>query len=102
MALLGRRDNLVYMAEQKDRFEKGVGSLKGVGEYFVAEQCIDCDLCRQMCPNVFKRAFVGAGGRSVVSRQPASERDVKLAADAMDACPVGAIQRGVSVSSKAA
>jgi ferredoxin len=90
------------MAEQKDRFEKGVGSLKGVGEYFVAEQCIDCDLCRQMCPNVFKRAYIGAGGRSVVSQQPASPHDQRLAAEAMDACPVGAIQRGVSVSGQAA
>jgi ferredoxin len=90
------------MAEQKDRFEKGVGSLKGVGEYFVTEQCIDCDLCRQMCPGVFKRAFLGTGSRSVVFQQPGSEHDANLAAAAMEACPVGAIQRGVKVSSMAA
>jgi ferredoxin len=74
------------------RFEKGVGLIKGIGEYFVAEQCIDCDLCRQVAPNIFQRKFTGAGGISVVSRQPSSDFEFQKTAEAMDACPVGAIQ----------
>jgi ferredoxin len=74
------------------RFEKGVGQIKGIGEYFVAEQCIDCDLCRQVAPTIFQRKFTGAGGISFVSRQPGCDFEYKKAAEAMDACPVGAIQ----------
>lgn len=74
------------------RFEKGVGPIKGIGEYFVAEQCIDCDLCRQIAPSIFQRKFTGAGGISVVSCQPKSDLELRKAAEAMDSCPVGAIQ----------
>ena len=77
-----------------NRFEKGVGQQpKGIGEFFVAEQCIDCDLCRQMAPAIFKRKFTGAGGISFVERQPTSVFELNKAAEAMDACPVGAIQK---------
>jgi ferredoxin len=77
---------------QQPRFEKGVGQPKGTGEYFVAEQCIDCDLCRQMAPTIFQRKFTGAGGISVVGRQPDSDFEREKAMEAMGACPVGAIQ----------
>jgi ferredoxin len=80
------------MAQQSPRFEKGVGQPKGIGEYFVAEQCIDCDLCRQVAPSIFQRKFTGAGGMSYVVRQPDSDLEIQKAAEAMDACPVGAIQ----------
>jgi ferredoxin len=74
-------------------FEKGVGQRpKGIGEYFVSEQCIDCDLCRQLAPTVFQRKFTGTGGISVVSRQPGNPLEIQKAAEARDACPVGAIQ----------
>jgi ferredoxin len=89
------------MAEPQHRFEKGVGALKGVGEFFVQEQCIDCDLCRQMAPDVFKRKFTGAGGRSYVERQPVNELEEKQAAEAMDACPVGAIQKAEAMADAA-
>jgi ferredoxin len=82
------------MALPENRFEKGVGSQpKGIGEFFVAEQCIDCDLCRQMAPAIFKRKFTGAGSRSFVERQPCSDMEARKASEAMDACPVGAIQK---------
>ena len=77
---------------QSPRFEKGVGQLKGVGEYFVSDQCIDCDLCRQVAPSIFQRKFTGTGGISVVARQPSCEFEHQKADEAMDACPVGAIQ----------
>jgi ferredoxin len=77
---------------QPPRFEKGVGQLKGVGEYFVSDQCIDCDLCRQVAPNIFQRKFTGSGGISFVSRQPDCDLDFQKAEEAKDSCPVGAIQ----------
>src|SRR5215213_10318018 len=88
------------MALPENRFEKGVGSQpKGIGEFFVAEQCIDCDLCRQMAPEIFKRKFTGAGGISFVERQPTSDFEMQKAADALDACPVGAIQKAEATKS---
>ncbi len=75
-----------------NRFEKGVGKPSGTGEFFVQEQCIDCDLCRQTAPEIFKRKFTGAGGISVVGRQPANALEERRAAEAMDACPVDAIR----------
>lgn len=80
------------MAYQPPRFEKGVGQLNEIGEYFVADQCIDCDLCRQMAPTVFQRKFTGAGGISVVARQPDSDFERQKTEEAKDSCPVGAIQ----------
>lgn len=80
------------MAQQPPRFEKGVGQPKGVGEFFVADQCIDCDLCRQLAPSVFQRKFNGGGSISFVVRQPNSGLEFQKAAEAKDACPVGAIQ----------
>jgi ferredoxin len=77
----------------QNRFEKGVGAVSGVGEYFVSEQCIDCDLCRQLAPDIFKRKMMGSFSRSYVDRQPASDLEVKRVAEALDACPVGAIQK---------
>jgi ferredoxin len=77
---------------QSPRFEKGVGQIKGIGEYFVSDQCIDCDLCRQVAPNIFQRKFTGAGGISVVGRQPDCDFDFQKAEEAKDSCPVGAIQ----------
>jgi ferredoxin len=74
------------------RFEKGVGEVKGVGEYFVADNCIDCDLCRQLAPSIFQRKFTGAGGITVVVRQPNSDFEFQKAEQARDSCPVGAIQ----------
>ena len=45
-----------------------------------------------MAPGIFSRKFTGSGGISVVSRQPNCELEHTKAAEAMDACPVGAIQ----------
>lgn len=81
------------MAVLNNRFEKGVGVPGGIGEFFVAEQCIDCDLCRQMAPAIFGRKFSGAGSRSTVQKQPCNGRELQLAQEALEACPVGAIQK---------
>ncbi|HTG43936.1 MAG TPA: ferredoxin [Verrucomicrobiae bacterium] len=59
--------------------------------YFVTENCIDCDLCRQTAPHVFKRQHVGNTGYSYVYAQPSTPRDEHLADEAKCACPVDAI-----------
>ena len=84
------------MAQSPDRFEKGVGNPRGTGEFFVSESCIDCDLCRQMAPDIFKRKFTGTGGMSFVTRQPANEFESSKATEALEACPVNAIQRAAA------
>ena len=72
------------MAELEDRYEDNVK-----GRYFVDEQCIDCDLCREEAPANFKRNE--AEGYSYVYKQPENELEEKACTDAMDGCPVEAI-----------
>ncbi len=71
------------MAEISDRYEDNVA-----GRYFVDEQCIDCDLCREEAPKNFTRNE--AEGYSYVYKQPEGEEegDCKTA---MENCPVEAI-----------
>ena len=38
------------MAELENKYEDNVE-----GKYFVDDQCIDCDACREMAPNNFTR-----------------------------------------------
>jgi 4Fe-4S single cluster domain of Ferredoxin I len=49
------------------------------GNLFVDESCIDCDVCRWMCPGSFERK----GIKSAVTRQPVTE----VSAHA-DTCPL--------------
>jgi ferredoxin len=95
MAPVGERVEIGCMAELQ-RFEKGVGSLTGVGEFLVSEQCIDCDLCRQIAPDIFKRKMNGIGGHSYVDRQPGNDFEFRKAMEALESCPVSAIQQGVA------
>src|SRR5215831_19230418 len=57
------------------------------GDFFVDETCIDCDLCRQIAPSVFR----DAGEYSVVFNQPAAAEELKRAEMALIACPTGSI-----------
>jgi glyoxylase-like metal-dependent hydrolase (beta-lactamase superfamily II)/ferredoxin len=57
------------------------------GEFFVDDTCIDCDLCRQIAPTVFKED----GDHSVVHHQPGSDREQLRAGMALVACPTGSI-----------
>jgi ferredoxin len=61
------------------------------GQFFVMDNCIDCDLCRQTAPQVFKRHHVGNAGYSYVWAQPATLRAEELCREAVRACPVEAI-----------
>jgi len=68
------------------------------GNFFVDDTCIDCDLCRQIAPSVFKEEY----DHSVVYSQPASPDDTHRAAMALVACPTGSIGTRNKVDSRAA
>ena len=58
------------------------------GNLFVDESCIDCDVCRWMCPSIFSRK----GVKSIVHKQPEEDNDKLRAYAAMISCPVGSIR----------
>jgi len=59
------------------------------GKFYVDEQCIDCDLCRETAPDFFARN--DDGGYSFVHKQPEAEDDKELCIEALEGCPVEAI-----------
>jgi ferredoxin len=59
------------------------------GRFYVDDQCIDCDLCRETAPENFTRNE--NGGHSFVNRQPATPEEEAKCREAMDGCPVEAI-----------
>ena len=59
------------------------------GKFYVDDQCIDCDLCRETAPNNFTRNE--DGGYSYVYKQPGSPDEEALCKEAMEGCPVEAI-----------
>jgi ferredoxin len=59
------------------------------GPWYVDSNCIDCDLCRETAPSVFRRDE--DGGYSIVFHQPETEDEKKLATEAKEGCPVEAI-----------
>ena len=59
------------------------------GRYYVDEECIDCDLCREEAPQNFTRE--NDGGYSYVFKQPENEEEEEMCKQVMDNCPVEAI-----------
>ncbi len=59
------------------------------GPWYVDSNCIDCDLCRETAPAVFRRDE--DNGNSVVFHQPETEEEHKRAEEAKEGCPVEAI-----------
>lgn len=72
------------MSDLKDRLQDNAA-----GRYYVDNQCIDCDVCRDTSPANFTRN--DNAGYSYVYKQPADEEEVRLCSEAMNACPVEAI-----------
>jgi ferredoxin len=72
------------MANKADKWESNV-----TGKYYVDQQCIDCDLCRETAPAFFTRSE--EGGYSFVSKQPVTEDEIAACKEAMEGCPVEAI-----------
>ena len=59
------------------------------GKYYVDEECIDCDLCRQTAPDNFERNE--DKGYSYVYKQPVNADEEELCIEALEGCPVEAI-----------
>jgi ferredoxin len=72
------------MANKADKWAQNA-----LGKFYVDQQCIDCDLCRETAPNFFTRN--DEGGHSFVHKQPETEEDVALCMEALEGCPVEAI-----------
>ena len=60
------------------------------GRYAVNVECIDCDLCRQIAPKNFTRQM--AKGHSYVYQQPGNAQQEAQCQEALDTCPVDAIE----------
>jgi len=72
------------MAELKEKLSENVS-----GKFYVDSQCIDCDVCRDTAPKNFTRN--DDNGYSFVYQQPATDEELELCREALDACPVEAI-----------
>ena len=72
------------MADKENRY-----ALNIAGAFYVDDQCIDCDLCRETAPANFKRD--DDGGHSYVYKQPENDDERKLCEEALAGCPVEAI-----------
>jgi len=59
------------------------------GRFYVDDQCIDCDLCRQTAPMNFARDE--EHGHSFVFKQPQTPEEEGECQEAMRNCPVEAI-----------
>ena len=59
------------------------------GRFYVDDQCIDCDACRETAPDFFRRN--DDRGYSYVHKQPTDDESVELSREALEGCPVEAI-----------
>lgn len=75
---------LPHMAEKDEKWPENKE-----GKFYVDEQCIDCDLCRETAPDFFTRNE--DGGYSFVHTQPTTPEDEELCMEALEGCPVEAI-----------
>jgi ferredoxin len=66
------------------------------GKFYVDDQCIDCDLCRETAPDNFSRNE--DGGYSFVFKQPLTPEEEDQCRQAMEGCPVEAIGNDGPVS----
>ncbi len=54
------------------------------GKFYVGNQCLDCDLCRETAPDNFDRNH--EGGYSFVKKQPETPDEEFLCREAMGGC----------------
>jgi len=72
------------MADKDDKLPENAR-----GKYYVDEQCIDCDVCRDTSPANFRR--YDENGYSYVYKQPETPEEEALCEEALMSCPVEAI-----------
>lgn len=71
------------------------------GRYYVTNECIDCDQCREYAPSVFRRDE--NIGMTVVYHQPETEAERLQAEEGLASCPVEAIGNdGVAIATETA
>lgn len=73
-----------FMADVANKYPENI-----TGKYYVDNQCIDCDLCRETAPDNYKRN--DDGGYSFVYKQPETPEEEARCKEAMEGCPVEAI-----------
>lgn len=78
------RNERKSMADVANRYPENVP-----GKYYVDNQCIDCDLCRETAPDNYKRNE--DGGYSFVYKQPENPEEEARCKEAKEGCPVEAI-----------
>ena len=71
------------MAEKENKYDDNVE-----GKYYVDEECIDCNLCRETAPSNFTNHD---DGYSYVQKQPENEEEETQCSEALQECPVEAI-----------
>ena len=74
----------IQMADPANKYGENAN-----GKFYVDDQCIDCDLCRETAPANFQRNE--DGGHSYVSKQPETPEEEALCVSALEGCPVEAI-----------
>ncbi len=67
------------MADIANKYAENVS-----GKFYVDDQCIDCDLCRETAPANFTR--IDDGGYSYVFKQPLTPEEEALCKEAMEGC----------------
>jgi len=72
------------MADKANKHKENVA-----GKFYVDDQCIDCDLCRETAPDNFTRN--DDNGYSIVKKQPENPAEEELCKEALAHCPVNAI-----------
>ena len=72
------------MTNPNDKFSENVP-----GAWYVTTDCIDCGLCDDALPSVFKRS--DAAGQNYVHRQPETAKEFADAEEARELCPAEAI-----------
>ena len=72
------------MANKAEKFPNNAA-----GKFYVDQQCIDCDLCRETAPAFFTRS--DEGGFTFVNKQPLTDEEVAQCMEALEGCPVEAI-----------
>ena len=72
------------MADVANKYAENVA-----GTFYVDDQCIDCDLCRETAPASFQTQR--RRGHTYVYKQPETPEEEALCKEAMEGCPVEAI-----------
>src|SRR6188472_2747390 len=86
---------MVSVARDSERITENVD-----GDFFVDSSCIDCDLCRQLAPDVFARTDRRA--QSYVAAQPRDDSEQHRALMALVTCPTSSIGTTRKIDAQAA